>query len=59
MEVLMWYRGYNKGNASKLLMVNNQDRTKNKRFNLEKFRYRREIGRNLFSNRVVNEWNRL
>ena len=28
------------------------------RFNLEKFRFRREIGRNWFTDRVVDEWNR-
>ena len=26
---------------------------------MEKFRFKREIGRNWFSNRVLNEWNRL
>ena len=42
-----------------ILRVNNQDRTKNNGFRLEKFRFKREIGRKWISNKVVNEWNRL
>ena len=53
-----WYRGYNKENISKIPSVNNQDITRNNGFKLKKFRFRREIGRNWFSNRVVDEWNR-
>ena len=34
-------------------------RTNNNGSNLEKFRFRREIGRNWFSIRVVDEWNGL
>ena len=35
-----------KGYIRKVLRVNNQDRTGNDEFRLEKFRFRREIGRN-------------
>ena len=42
-----------------VLMVNNQNKTRNGVFKLEKIKFRREIGRNWFSNRVDNEWNRL
>ena len=40
-------------------MVNNQDKTTDNGFKLEKFRFRREIERNWFSKRLVDEWNRL
>ena len=52
-------RGYNKGDISKVIRVNNQDITRNNGINLEKFRFKRKIERNWFSNRVVDEWNRL
>ena len=58
-EVYKWYKVYNKGDINKVLRANNQDRTRNKGFKLEKFRFRREIGRNWFSNRIVDEWNGL
>ena len=38
---------------------NSAGRTRTNGFKLEKFRYRKEIGKNWFTNRVVNEWNRL
>ena len=40
MEVLKWYSGYNKGDISKVLRINDQDRTRNKGFKLEKFRFK-------------------
>ena len=55
----MVYRSYNKGDISKILWVNNPDGTRNNRFKLEKFWFTGEMGRNQFSNRVVDEWNRL
>ena len=58
-EVFKWYRSYNKGDISKVRRVNNQDIARKNVFKLEKFRFRREIGRNWFSNKVVYEWNRL
>ena len=33
--------------------------TRSHGFKLDKFRFRKEIGRRWFSNRVVNDWNRL
>ena len=45
---MKWYRGYSKGDISK-------DRTTNRGFKLEEFRFRREIGRKV----LVDEWNRL
>ena len=58
-EVFKWYRGYNKGDVSKILRISNHDRSRNNGFKLEKFRFKKEIGRNWFSNRVVDEWNGL
>ena len=58
-EVFKWYRGYNKGDVSKILRVSNQDRTRNNGFKIEKSRFKKDIGKNWFSNRVVDEWNGL
>ena len=58
-EVSKSYRSYNKGEISKFLNVNNQDKTRNNGLKLEKFRFKREIRRNWFSNRMVDEWNGL
>ena len=58
-EVFKWYRGYNKGDVNRILRISNQDRTRNNGFKLEKSRYKKEIGKNWFSNRVVDKWNAL
>ncbi|MPC75847.1 hypothetical protein E2C01_070244 [Portunus trituberculatus] len=44
---------------SEVLRISSGDRTRNNGFKLEKFRFIREMGRNWFSGRVVDEWNRL
>ena len=41
-EVLKWYRSYNKGDIIKLFKVNNQDIARNSEFKLENFRFRRK-----------------
>ena len=56
-EVFNCYRGYNRGNLSKILRINNQDRTRNNGFKREKCRFRKEMGRNWCSNRIAHEWN--
>ena len=58
-EVFKWFRGYNKGDVSETLIVSNQERTRSNGFKLDKWRFNTEIGRNWFTNRVVDEWNRL
>ena len=58
-EVYKWFKGLNKGDISKVLKINSGDRTRSNGFKLDKFRFRRELGRNWFGNRVVDEWNRL
>ena len=42
-EVFKWYRGYNKGDVSKILRITNQNRTRYNEFKLEKFRFRKEL----------------
>ena len=56
-EVHKWKSGLNKGDITKVL--SNQERTRNNGFKLDKFRFRREIGKHWFGNRVVDEWNKL
>ena len=58
-EVFKWVKGYNKGDLEKVLTFSQQGITRSNGFKLEKIRFRKEIGRNWFSNRVVGEWNRL
>ena len=58
-EVYKWFNGINKGDISKVLKLNNQDRTRSNGYKLDKFRFRKEIGRNWFGNRVVDSWNGL
>ena len=58
-EVYKWIHGINEGDISKVLKISPQGRTRNNGFKLDKFRFQKEIGRNWFSNRVVDFWNRL
>ena len=58
-EVFKWIKGYNKGEVGKVLTAINQGRTRSNGFKLEKRRFRKEIGKNWFTNRVVNDWNGL
>ncbi len=51
--------GYNKGDINKVLIVREQGRTRSNGFKLDKFRFNKDIGKNWFTNKVVNEWNRL
>ena len=58
-EVFKWYKGFNKGDMNVVLRISSGDRTRNNGFKLEKFRFRKEMGRNWFSDRVFDEWNGL
>ena len=42
-----------------MLEISNQDRTRGNGHMLKKLRFRTDIGRYWFTNRVVNDWNRL
>ena len=48
-EVFKWMKGFNKSDVGKVLTINSQ----------EKFRFRKNIDRNWFTNRVVDDWTRL
>ena len=43
----------------KVFTVSNQDRTRSNGFKLENCRFRKETGRNWFTNRVIDDWMRL
>ena len=43
----------------KVLIVSGLGRTRTNGYKLETFRFKKEMGKNWFTNRVVNEWNRL
>ena len=43
----------------KVFIVKEKARIRSYGFNLVKFRYRKDIGKNWFTNRVVEEWNKL
>ena len=58
-EVYKWFNGINKGDINRVLKLNNTERTRSNGFKLDKFRFRREVGRNWFGNRVVDTWNAL
>ena len=55
----MWVKGFDKGDVGKILTISSQDRTRNNGFKLEKYRFNKEIGRNWFTNRVVDDWSLL
>ena len=52
----MNYKGLNKGDLNEVVRISSGDRTRNNGFKPEKSRFRREMGRKWFSNRVVDEW---
>ena len=58
-EVFKWIKGINKGNIDQVLEFSSQDMTRGNGYKLEKLRFRTDIVRYWFTNRVVNDWNRL
>ena len=52
-------KGFSKGDVGKILRISSQDRTRSNGFKLEKFIFREEIGRNWFTKRVGDDWNRV
>ena len=54
-KVLKWVKEINKGNTDQILEFSSQERTRGNGYKLEKLRFR--IDR--FTNRVVNDWNKL
>ena len=57
--LIKWVKGFNKEDVGKVLMISSQDKTRNNGFKLEKCKFSKEIGRNWFTNRVVDDWNTL
>ncbi len=49
----------NKGDVNKVLIVRGNGTTRSNGFKLDKFRFNKDIGKNWFINRVVDERNRL
>ena len=58
-KLVKWFKGVNKGDINQVLVVSKQVRTRTNGYKLDKVRFKKEIGRNWFTNRVVDEWNRL
>ena len=50
-----WVKGFNKVDISKVLIVSDPGRTQTNGYKLEKFRFKKEIGKNWFTNRVQVE----
>ena len=58
-EVFKWVKGINKGDINQVLEFSNQGVTQGNGYKLKKYRFRTDMGKYWFSNRVVNEWNKL
>ena len=58
-EVFKWFKGINKGDINRVLKLSNHNRTRSNGYKLDKFRFRKDIGKNWFGNRVVDTWNSL
>ncbi len=54
-----WMKGFNRGDVTKVLIVKEPCRTRSNGFKLDKFRFNNDMDRNWFTNRVVDEWNKL
>ena len=52
-------KGINKGNIDQVIEISSQNRTRGNGYKLEKLRFRTDVGKYWFTNRVVNQWNRL
>ena len=57
--MLKWIKGFNKADINKVLIIKEKVRTRTNGFKLDKFRYMKNICKNVFTNRVVEEWNKL
>ena len=58
-EIFKWVKGIKKENINKVLEISSQDMTRGNGYKLETLRFRTDLGRYWFTNRVVNDWNRL
>ena len=53
--MFQWVKGLNEGDTNKVLIVKEQVRTRSNGFKLDKFRFKKDIGKNNFTNRLVEE----
>ena len=58
-EVFKWVAGINKGDINDVLKFSEGERTRSNGFKLDKFRFKKDIGKYWFGNRVVDMWNSL
>ena len=58
-EEYKWVNGINKRDINDVLKLNQDQRTRTNGFKLEKSRFKKDIGKYWFGNRVVDMWNRL
>ena len=58
-EVLKWIKGFNTRYKNKVLIFKEQKRTRTNGFKLHKFKFKKEIGNKWFTNRIVEECNKL
>ena len=58
-EVFKWVKGFNKMDINKILIIKEKVRTRTNGFKLDKFRFRKDIFKNWFTNGLVEEWNKL
>ena len=56
-EVFKWKNGINKGDISEVLKMKEEGITRSNGFKLDKFRFKKYIGKYWFGNRVVDLWN--
>ena len=58
-EAFKWVKSFNKEDVGKVLMISSQDRTRNNGFKLEQCWFIKKICLDWFTNKVVDDWNRL
>ena len=54
-----WKEGINKGYISEVLKMKDEGITRSNGFKLDKFKFKKDIGKYWFGNRVVDLWNSL
>ena len=58
-ELYKWVKGINMENIDQVIEISSQDRTCGNGYKLEKLRFRADMSRHCFTNRVVSDWNSL
>ena len=59
LEVFKWKEGINTGDISEVLKMKEEGITRSNGFKLDEFRFKKDIGKYWFGNRVVDLWNTL